>query len=237
MHPHRLLTPWRWCLTFSIDRTILYTPNKQHTMEEDDMGIEEIDYFDNASGHEESSIPHTEPPQEQKDIIFAEPPTPPEEPDPTTLNTSEIAEIITENLYPLESAITNLAQAHGEGVDAIAQANGQILTIIGNLNESLQQVLHPPQSGTDPGKCNNQIIPAAVSDEIDRLYGIEKAHEISKRAERALNHILDHDPILLKIPEDPDERLLFMAVMNEWYTQAYPNRKALKLSYSAPPSP
>lgn len=206
-------------------------------MAEDDMDIVEIDYFDNASGHEESSTLHTKLPQEQKDIVFAEPPSPPEEPDPITPDTSEIAEIITEAIQPLESLIMDLAQAHGEGMDARVQANKQILTAISTLTKSMQQVMSTPQNITALGDCNNQILPAAVSDEIDRLYGIEKAHEISKRAEKALNHILDHDPILLKIPEDPDERLLFIEVMNGWYTQAYPDRKALKLSYAASPSP
>jgi hypothetical protein len=78
--------------------------------------------------------------------------------------------------------------------------------------------------------CEDKILPAAVSDEIDRLYKIEDAHQISERAERALNLIIDNNPILIKLPDNPDDQLLLMETLNRWYKQAYPDREPLKLS-------
>ena len=77
--------------------------------------------------------------------------------------------------------------------------------------------------------CNGKVLPEYLRNEIERLYGVEKKYTTAIRANRALTLIVEHDPVMLKLPEDPDEQLLLMEVMNEWYTREYPERKPLTL--------
>lgn len=78
--------------------------------------------------------------------------------------------------------------------------------------------------------------PASVCYALDSKCNVEDMYALSELAETALNHIIEHEPILLKPPDDLDERLLFLAMLNAWYTKAYPDREPLKLSSPAPPS-
>lgn len=160
-----------------------------------------------------------------------------------------IAQLITGALSPLETAINELHQENGEE----SRTDGYLTTFISEIGESLHKAINDLASETSPDAaynvsalqfqaamlqpCNGQILPASVRDEIDRLYAVEDAHNIAKRAEQALNHLLDHDPILLKIPDDLEEQQLMMAVLNAWYTKAYPERNPLKLSSAASCSP
>jgi hypothetical protein len=207
----------------------------------------ELPGFDTEDPDDES---HHETLQEQtprEDIQFAKPPSQPELPEPPELPHPDIAtitELLTEALRPLESAIETLVEAQDEEIQETAQANKLLLKTISDMNKSLQQIITTPQSGTSPDAhnisafqfqaamlqpCNGQILPEYVRAEIDRLYTIEKAYKIARRAERALDHILDHDQILIKLPDNPDEQLLLTSVLNGWYTQAHPDREPLKL--------
>ena len=196
--------------------------------------MEEID-FDNAPAHsaegeatEQVSPPKEDIPGHHEEIVFADPPKhdPPKQ-DELQPDTEEITKLITNAVHPLEIAISKMNES---------------------LQDAIQQAIQRPQSETSPDAynisalqfqaamlqpCNAQILPAAVRDEIDRLYRIEDAHNIAKRAEHALNHIIDHALILLKIPDDPDEQRLMLSMLNTWYTKAYPDRKPLKIASTA----
>lgn len=216
---------------------------------EDEIDIEVVDYFDNASKDNDQPEPRpTQNPMESKDLQFAKP-----SPTPASIGApglTEVTQLITEAIAPLETAINELSQVQSEGAQAIEQANKTTLKAIRDMKESLQQVIDTPdpEGGTDLDTaynisafqfqaamlqpCNGQILPAAVRDEIDRLYKIEKEYEVAKRAAATLNYLLDHTPILLKPPDDPDERSLMLSMLNSWYTQAHPDRPPLKLHSS-----
>lgn len=207
----------------------------------------ELPGFDTEDPDDESHHETLQEQTPQEDLQFAKPPSQPElpePPEPTHPDIATITELLTETLRPLESAIETLVEAQDEEIQETAQANKLLLKTISDMNESLQQIITTPQSGTSPDDhnisalqfqaamlqpCNGQILPECIRAEIDRLYSIEKAYKISKRAERALDHILDHDQILIKLPDNPDEQLLLTSVLNGWYTQAHPDREPLKL--------
>ena len=219
-------------------------PHKPYTMPEDF----DPDYFDTEDADTDHEIPQGPP---REDLEFGKPPQP-EPPEPAPPDMATIAELLTEALHPLESAIGDLAQAHTKGLQAREQTTNFLLKTLSDMKDSLTQSITESRSETNPGDhnisalqfqaamlqpCNGQILPEYVRDEIDRLYDVEKAYKITKRAVHALEYILNQDRILLKLPEDPDEQLLFMAVLNGWYTQAHPDRQPLKLSRSAPSPP
>ena len=169
----------------------------------------EEEYFDNAPAHsaEDEATEQVSPPK--KDIpgnheeIVFADPPKQDEPQP---DAEEIAQLIANAVHPLEIAINE-------------------------MNESLQDAIQQATQRLQP--CNGQILPASVRDEIDRLYLVEKEYNIAKRAQKALILIVEHDPVMLNLPEDPDERLLIMELMNEWYTREYPDREPLKISSAA----
>lgn len=178
--------------------------------QEDDNEFEE--HFDTESDDEdvggESITTHTEP--AHPDVIT-------------------IAQLIEDALNPLIESIETMTEAYTEEPQGYTRLSELINERSKSLHQEINKSLKEPTSDPDQ-PCNGQILPASVRDEIDRLYKIEKAHKISERAERALNHILDNDPILIKLPDNLDDRLLLMSVLNGWYTQAYPDRAPLKLS-------
>lgn len=79
-------------------------------------------------------------------------------------------------------------------------------------------------------------LPAPVRHAINDQCDIKDMYALSELAEKALNHIIEHEPILVKLPDDLDERLEFLAVLNAWYTKAHQDREPLKLSSPASPS-
>lgn len=190
----------------------------------------EEEYFDNAPAHsaegeatEKANTPEEHIPGNHKEIVFADPPKQ-DEPHP---DAEEIAQLIANAVHPLEIAINEMNES---------------------LQDAIQQATQRPQSDSSPDAynisslqfqvamlqpCNGQILPASVRDEIDRLYLVEKEYNIAKRAQKALILIVEHDPVMLNLPEDPDERLLIMELMNEWYTREHPKRKPLKISSAA----
>jgi hypothetical protein len=163
-------------------------------------------------------------------------PAEPKHPDVTT-----IAQLIEEALAPLQESIDTLTEVYLEEPPWCERLS----KLIKEVNKPIKGTTPDPDDSYNISAlkfqaamlqpCNGQILPAAVRDEIDRLYKIEAAHKISERAERALNHILYNDPIMIKLPDNQDDRLLFMSVLNGWYTQAHPNRAPLKLSPGGDP--
>lgn len=174
----------------------------------------EEEYFDNAPAHsaegeatEQVSPPEEHIPGNHEEIVFSDPPKQ-DEPQP---DTEEIAQLIANAVHPLEIAINEMNESLQDSPDAYNISSLQF-----------QAAMLQP--------CNGQILPASVRDEIDRLYLVEKEYNIAKRAQKALILIVEHDPVMLNLPEDPDERILIMELMNEWYTREYPDRKPLKIA-------
>lgn len=204
--------------------------NRKHIMEEDESGFDKDDHFD------------TEPPGPGSSGEGPNTTTTSEDNENTHLEEATIAQIIQEEIKPLQDAIETLTEVYLEKpkwcTDLSKLANNLIESIPGESSNKRGakatsddwyniSALQFQAAMLQP--CNGQVLPAYVRDEIDRLYSVEKKYATAIRANRALTLIVDHDPVMLRLPEDPDERLLLMEVLNEWYTKEYPERKPLTL--------
>jgi len=156
--------------------------------------------------------------------------------EPTHPDMTEIAQLIEDALNPLRGSVETMTEAYTEepqGYERLSELiNERSKSLHHEINKLIKEPTPDPLQPQDAmlQPRDGQILPASVRDEIDRLYQIEKAHKISERAERALNHIIDNDPILIKLPYNQDDQLLLMSILNGWYTQAHPERAPLKLS-------
>lgn len=203
-------------------------------MAEDESGFDKDDHFD------------TEPPGPGSSGEGPDTTTTSEDNENTHPDEAIIAQLIKEAVTPLRVAVETLTEVYIEEpqwcTDLTKLASELIKSIPGessnkrgekNFSEKFTDdrynisALQFQAAMLQP--CNGQVLPAYVRDEIERLYGVEKKYAIAIRANRALTLIVEHDPVMLKIPEDPDERLLFMEVVNEWYTREYPKRKPLTI--------
>lgn len=200
-------------------------PAKGDAME---LEVTETDYEGNPIGGAET-----------EEINFAQPPKPTE---PRSL---DIQEFTAGCLY-CDSVVSRRTQ---EDADAWLDEHLQICPTkaLSELCDIATQALEDIQNGVKSDNynlsalqfqvamlqpCNGQILPAAVRDEIDRLYAIEKKYAVAELAHRVLVRIVEHEPILVTIPEGPDDRLIMLAILNRWYSKAYPDRDPLKLSSS-----
>ena len=199
-------------------------------MAEDESGFDKNDHFDTEPPGPES--PEEEPTTEDQEDTHPE--------------GAEIAQIIEEAVMPLQEAIETLTEAYLEE----PQWCTELSTLVGKLMASIPKESSHKRGANSTSDdrydisalqfqaamlqpCNGQVLPTYVRDEITRLYGVEEKYATAVRAQRALTLIVESDPVMLKLPEDPDERLLFMEVVNEWYTREYPERKPLTLKSPA----
>jgi len=173
--------------------------------------------------------------------------------EPTTEDTEEthpeeaiITHIIEDAVMPLRVSIETLAEVYLEEPQWCTDLSELINELIKSIPKESSHKRGANSTSDDRYNisalqfqaamlqpCNGQVLPTYVRDEIKRLYGVEEKYAIAVRAQRALTLIVEHDPVMLKLPEDLDERLLFMEVVNEWYTREYPERKPLTLNSPA----
>ena len=206
--------------------------NRKHIMKEDAAGSDWENHFDTDPS--EKNV------DEETDTIITERTS--GEKENTYPQEALLTQLIKEAVTPLRESIETLTEVYLEEpqwcTDLSALINELIKSIPGESSNKQGanatsddwyniSTLQFQAAMLQP--CNGQVLPAYVRDEIERLYGVEEKYAIAIRAQRALALIVETDPVMLKLPEDPDERLLLMEVVNEWYTREYPERKPLTL--------
>ena len=167
--------------------------------------------------------------------------------DPPHLDTADFAQLIEDAVTPLMESIDTLSELITEDPPGLAQLSQQLATAAKSIQEAITNI--QPQNASSPDDpnisalkfqvamcqpCNGNLLPAAVSHELDRLYVIEDAYATAAPAEKALTHLLDYTPVLIRLPTDPDDRLLTLALLNAWYKRARPHKEPLE---APPPNP
>jgi 3-oxoacyl-ACP reductase-like protein len=213
---------------------------------DDDMGLAETEVveYDGAPADdspepqepEESEATYTDP-QTSSDLPFPTPPVttmPPPHPD-INATTSAIEAAV----RPLEVAIAEMAANQKENV----QESDNTFEILSTMSESLHELLTDikKEIGAYESTVSSmkfqtammqsfigQHIPAAVKEEIDRLYAVEDAYNIAELAERVIEYITKN-PALIKLPEDEDETQMLLAMINTWHVRAHPGEGKLRI--------
>lgn len=208
--------------------------NKKHIMveDEDEAGNDWEEHFDADSSGTKAD--------EETDTIIAEQTS--GEKENTYPQEAILTQLIKEAVTPLRVAVETLTEVYIEEpqwcIDLSTLGRKLIRSIPGEsshkrganaISDDRYNLSALQFQAAMLQPCNGQVLPTYVRDEIERLYAVERRYAIAIRAQRALKLIVECDPVMLKLPEDPDEQLLLMEVVNEWYTREYPERKPLTI--------